>query len=165
MPIPTCEVTKAPFENSGEKAPHVLPCRHVYSLIGIKQVRWRFLTLPSCCAQLALILNPTRTPTAAGTRRRERGYMSKMFMCYLSWCRESPSSPQEALHSCEAARTLQDGPCLSGRATEAGIHCAARWWTSGLFWCVAIALISLLYSVPFPLQGTGSPGAIQKKAK
>eukprot|EP00892_Ulva_mutabilis_P003074 jgi/Ulvmu1/12768/UM096_0010.1 len=38
MPIPTCEITKLPFQSDGNGAPRVLPCRHVFSLTGIQQL-------------------------------------------------------------------------------------------------------------------------------
>jgi hypothetical protein len=40
MPIPTCEVTKQPFEAEGSRAPVTLSCEHVFSLRGVQQVRW-----------------------------------------------------------------------------------------------------------------------------
>lgn len=41
MPLPQCELTGRAFSAEGEGAPHVLPCSHVYSLLGIQQVRGR----------------------------------------------------------------------------------------------------------------------------
>ena len=39
MPRPECEITRAPFEYQGDAAPHVMPCGHIFSLSGAKQVR------------------------------------------------------------------------------------------------------------------------------
>lgn len=36
MPIPSCEITRVSFESDGPRAPHLLPCNHVFSLAGLQ---------------------------------------------------------------------------------------------------------------------------------
>jgi hypothetical protein len=38
MPIPACEISNITFQPQGKRAPHVLPCGHVFSMQGILQV-------------------------------------------------------------------------------------------------------------------------------
>jgi hypothetical protein len=51
MPIPACELTRAPFTAVGAGAPRVLPCGHIYSLRGLQQVRRSNI---ACCSSAQL---------------------------------------------------------------------------------------------------------------